>query len=75
MKKCLYNCAVLFHPRDENEDTELLVFKHVLASSQDAAKIEVLRHLPERIIYAEVNEPTIQEPYPSDQLEVIVRPF
>lgn len=62
MKLSLYMGAVLFHPQDETKDTKLVHNNlQLLAKDMESAKIELIRE--------------VDPQYPSDQLEVIVRPF
>lgn len=63
MKKKLFNGAILHHPVDG--DTQLLMLRTgFLATTEEAAKTELLRELTVSTVLV-----------PSDQLEVIVRPF
>lgn len=65
MKKKLFNGAVLYHPTEGN--TQLLLLElGFLATSEETAKIELLRNSK---LSSSIKD------YPSDQLEVIVRPF
>lgn len=73
MRKKLFNCAVLYHP--EKGDTQIVKMElGVLAADSDAAQIEILRNLPMKEIENTIGIPKLVH-YPSDQLEVIVRPF
>lgn len=64
MKKTLYLAAVVRHePLDKKSyrSTILVPLTEILANSVEEAKIDLIRDLPKDI--------------PSDQVEVIIRPF
>ncbi len=64
MKLKVYSYVVLHHPRYEDDTFDTQIVKREmfhLAANEQAVKIDALRCVPDNI--------------PSDQLEVIVRPF